>query len=294
MNYKSILKLSLIIGIISLIIFICNNINPQSNNTKNIVFNENDITILFIGSSRIKRSVNPEIIEKQTNRKTYNLGINEATFNQNIILAKYFTQQKGKKIIVIELSPSIKKIPVTFIKASNVIHPDIINFQKIIALYSETDLVTTINNLNNYLFTKLSIQESIKQITKSKKEELIGYVAEEANNYDNTDSFISFEDYSIKNKKNLEDYITKINYLLDLAKKNNTQIKFILPLTFNQETEKAIVFSLFNYIKDENKIKYSKDFLNQINKKEHLFDKNHLNSKGAKIYSNLISEHLIN
>jgi hypothetical protein len=293
MNYKSILKLSLIIGIISLIIFICNNINPQSNDTKNIVFNKNEISILFIGSSRVKRSVNPKIITKKTNRKTYNLGINEATFNQNIILAEYFTQQKGKKIIIIELSPNIKKIPVTFIKASNEIHPDLINFQKIIALYSETDFVTTINNLNNYLFTKLSIQESVKNITKSKKEELIGYVAEEVNNYNELESFISAKNYSISNEIDINEYISKINYLIDLASQNNTQIKFVVPLTYNQEAEKAIVFSIFNAIKDENKIKYSKDFINQIRKTEYLFDKNHFNAKGAKVYSNLISEYLI-
>ena len=113
-----------------------------------------------------------------------------------------------------------------------------------------------------------------------------GYIFSDKNNYHTTDSFLKMVDLERKTDQDLSEYYDLISHLNQVAKKHNTKIHFFLPLTFNKKQERDIVSTVFQFLSDEQKVKYTTGFLNSISNANNLRDKNHFNNKGAKVMTN--------
>ncbi len=65
-----------------------------------------DSIIYFIGSSRVRRSVDPDILEDCLKyKKVVNLGLRGSTFLSNSLIVEEIVKQNSPNAIVIELSP---------------------------------------------------------------------------------------------------------------------------------------------------------------------------------------------
>ncbi|WP_109852046.1 hypothetical protein [Aquimarina sp. AU58] len=268
----------------------------------NEISNIKGISYHFIGSSRVQQSINPKILKEHFgNRNINNLGINGSTFLSNCILADFLMKEKTSKVLFIELSPLKQELPSGFIKFSKEAN---INILKTIDKLAKNEsfrkrLLLKLNILNYLFFKKISVKEDVRRMLSQNDDDKgnikeMGFISLNESNFNSTSPFISYEEInspSTKNK-NLTSYQNYINYLLELSSENNSKIIFFLPITYRNEKEKNIVIPLYHSLPDSLKIKYSKSFLDSMVNSKYLSDENHLNSLGAKKYTNLLS-HLI-
>jgi hypothetical protein len=242
-------------------------------------------SICFVGSSRVKNGIDPTLLNQNNSKvKAYNFGVNGSTFYHNIIFSKYLIKNFNPKELFIELSPINYKI--------HIIHLDY-NID-IISLDYNIDIISLINLLapltdniktaEDFLFRKLSLRNSMRNlIYQDSIKDDIGYNYINENNYFTSESFLTIGDLYKKQNIDISAHINLIIDLKALAKKHDTKIRFFLPLTFNKIEEREIVSAVFQSLSKEDKVEYTNEFLTKISNSENLKDKNHLNSKGAKI-----------
>lgn len=241
----------------------------------------------FIGSSRVQRGIDPELLhEHSKENRVYNVGIRAGTFLHNFIMAEHIIKEYNPKELFIELSPIQAKINPTL---------ESLNINDLQLVIKYFNLLYFFEDTESYLFSKVTIRHSLKKIIMSNKTNLvngsyssisIGYEFIDENNYDTTNSFLTMEDLEIYNTYDITDHIHLIAQLHQISEKNHTTIRYFLPITFNREEERILVSKVFQSLSKEQKVPYTKDFLNSISKSIYLQDKNHLNHKGAKIMTN--------
>lgn len=233
----------------------------------------------FIGSSRVQRGIDPQLLnDNKEENKIYNFGISSSTFFHNIILAKHLIIKHKAKELFIELSPIIH----SYHPAPESLNMGITSMTAAIKYLSINGYIEYVES---YLFTRLSLKTTLKKLIQYNGDSLdkIGYRFNDKNKYYTTDSFLKIEDLEMKTDDDLSEYFDLILQLTQLAKKQNTKIRFFLPLTFQRKQEREIVSTIFNRLPNEQKVKYTEDFLNSISNADNLYDKNHFNNKGAKI-----------
>lgn len=256
-----------------------------------------DTSLFFIGSSRVKNSVNPSLINAHFhNLSVYNLGISGAGFLSNCVMADYIIQQSGYNIVFIELSPLLEEVPKDFWSFSY--HAEFNLFKSILWLTKEQSVrkqfLLLINVLNNYLFKFVYIyketRESLGLKGQDTKKNLIGFTASDTNNLDGSISFLNRVeiDTCTSIKFSLANMNGMIENLNTHAKENRAKIIFFLPITYNKGVEKSIVFPLYNLLSDSVKLNYSEQFLLSMAKNEYMKDHYHLNNRGATAYSQLL------
>lgn len=257
--------------------------------------------IYFVGSSRVKRSLNPEIIKKSTRNSTiYNVGISSSTFLSNCVIADYILNSKGKKIIFVELSPLLNELPSEVWHLSKQWDFNVLRTVfKLIQDQPLTDqIVRVLDILNIRLFAQFSITKEIEQLIRYKENKLntvwIGYDPSEEVAHEGTSSFLCKEDLSINisDLNIIKPYQDIINRLIIASKNNNTRLYFFLPITNKKKEEKQLIISLYNTLPKEIKLELTEKFISTISKENYLMDSNHLNRQGADVYSKYIGSQL--
>ena len=300
---KTFLKLLIFIGAISLFILIFNYV-LMDNYYKSYIDNINNINVkiknskyYFVGSSRVQSSINPENVEKIfTKGKIANLGMSSSLFISNCILTSSIINS-NKGVYFIELSP------------------DFIEFSKGLILFTEERSITLLKELDDlfqnenrynailyklkllkkYYSNQFSIQGKLKHLFIESKDTIVGYkVHKKISKINTVSSFLTYDEiYNNKTELRSISYNNYINYLMKLGKKHDSKIIFFLPVTSKTPEEKKIIISVFNSLHDSLKISFSKEFLKKISKSDYLYDRNHLNSEGARVYSKWLGEYLV-
>ncbi|MFK7979082.1 MAG: hypothetical protein AB8G86_03800 [Saprospiraceae bacterium] len=228
----------------------------------------------FIGSSRVKSYINPEILNKK-NKDIYNIGVNGSTFLNNIILAEKLITKYQASELFIELSG----IHTDYREDHIVLGISIFDYLKVVPA---TGLVETIET---YLFWKFNLRLIFKKLILSESSN-VGYQSSKNNDYKEDDSFLKWEDIANNCKYDISQYEELVAYLLKIADTHHTKISFFLPLTFEREEERCMVSAVFRALPNELRVNYTKAFLTDIRNPIYLRDKNHFNDKGAEVMTN--------
>ncbi len=300
---KSFIKGIFIAGFIISIVLIFNRkeSNQTSLFTKEIIKGISeaplDTSYYFLGSSRVQRSIDPILMSKKSKKENvYNLGISGSTFLNNCILADYLIRSNKKKKIFIELSPiipSLKPGLLNFADASS-LNP----FRSILRLQRKESYLDQamfqLKLYNDYLFSKINIKEGLKKHIPGLSKKIshqIGYSEDTKKGAKSITSFITYKEINIqhKSKINLNKYHNYIEHLDSLAARHQTKIVFFLPITYKSPKEKDIVIPLFQSLRSNQKLAYSKHFISTITNSDYLLDINHFNKFGAETYTSLLS-----
>ncbi len=260
-------------------------INTADELKKQIDFANKSPKIYFVGTSRVRRSVNTDQLQKTFKLKgIYNLGLSKSSFLYNYLLAKRLIKiSPPQSTIFIELCSSQPTPPVSYKYFFS--ETDCINLLKLHLTLSEK-----IEKIDNIIFHFLSLKESIKILFESNltlKPE-IGYVNDSSIYKGSNKTVITFQEIANVNKELnpvQHKYLHFIEELINEGKENNINIIFFVPTTIKDIKEKTLTFPIFNKILPENRWFYSPLFLNNMKKRSYLFDENHLNKYGAKIYT---------
>ena len=300
---KSILKLICLSAIIILLTLIVNKVtadNYRKLYIKNInekVESLKDSSYFFIGSSRVQKSINAQEVNKVfKNRNIVNLGITASTFISNCLLAESI-MKKNSGVFFIELSPTIFKLSEGLVLFSKEMEIDLLKGANQLFHKEKTysRYVHMLKIYGSYLFIKYSYQRKIRSLFRTNEMILVGFDPNDKTQ--KTHSISSFLTYNelvdAKNKQvKLDSYKNYINYLTDLSVQHKSKIVFFLPLTYKSVGERNIVIPLYQSLPDSLKVVYSEKFLNEITNTDYLNDINHLNTKGAKVYSQWLGEYL--
>jgi len=255
---------------------------------------QSDTSIFFIGSSRVKKSINPSILQQEIPGKNiFNLGISGGTFLSNHIMANYAMQLKGHKILFIELSSTrliFTKDLVNFCKTKDI---EFMNaaFQATRFLSFSDRIEVGLQTVNWYLFQFLSFRNEFKWLIQPAQvkevEPWIGYTRLVGSKGNFSPLFLEKKDIKTTSITNstIENQYKIIESLQEKAQKYDVKIVYFLPTTFAKETEKSNMLALYSKLKSAQRLDFTTHFFSQVIKKEHLYDYNHFNITGAAIYT---------
>lgn len=272
--------------------------------------NESKFNVLFFGSSRTYRQIDPKIIDsrlKSYKIKSFNFG-SPATFNpEALILYKEFLKKQvdSKKIYVF-----LELTQLTPISNVNTLSPRsyyYLNFDvfKFVFKYSRFERNTFLYSyfkgffLNYILPFKQSYRESEKRFLGRNKD---GYYPLDLDIKDNFSKSIDLKNRNLgflkdtlslkKYKKNTifkselnKVYIDYLDELVKISDKKNIKLFFIIP-------PRVFIPSYFKTNKLKDRIIDIASFQNnpKLFLVKNNFDNGHLNSFGAEIYSNMLAE----
>lgn len=298
---KSIIKLALIIFMLSTLIigtkqfssyWIGNN-SDFSEILKQIEESK-DTSFYFIGSSRVRANINTTIIKDYFEKQAFNCGVNASTFLSNCLLANFLIQDQKPKVIIIELALFKTNLPKAFFNFSDAANFDFLS--NINLLMRQESLLNQIPIIlqvySHYFAEKILIGSEARKIIGLYREEVnpMGAVARHNQYYDSNAPFLTYEE--LEEYKNFYSQVTlqenMSQTLSQIAVQNNAKVKFILPISYNNEQEKKVLIPIYHALPDSLKITYPKAFFTEINKAQYLADNIHLNSKGADKHTQLL------
>lgn len=274
-----------ILFIIGVKIVINSKINPANELKKQINFANKSSKIYFIGTSRVRKSINTNQLKKSFRlNEIYNLGLASSSFLYNYLLAKKLIEiSPPQSTIFIELCTS-QPTPPSFYKYFYT-DTDCINLLKLHFTLSDN-----FEKLDNILFYFLSIKETIRVLfdLNLAPKPGIGYDSDSKVFIGSNKTMITFQEI-LKANHELNSiqlkYLHIIEGLISDGKRKNINIVFFVPTTFKNVKEKKVVLPIFNKIPSENRWFYTSLFLSKMRKMSYLSDENHLNKYGAKIYT---------
>ncbi len=287
--------------IVSLILMVKKSVQENYSVQGQVNSNQNETlkttSLYFIGSSRVDMSIDKTIMDSAfTEHNFFKLGITGSTFLGNSIIAEKIIKTTGHKIICMELSALLNELPESVIQSSgsrtqalkaalritqeqsiaekSMMLMDILNQQFFSAASIKGDIIKLFAKMQN-----VKVEQERKEFDPHKK-----------NNLKDNSSFLKYTDLSqsIVRADNLIKYKQIIEYLNRLAERHHAELIFFLPLTYNKQSERDIVLSVFNQLPASMKLGYTNHFLQEISKPEYLYDKNHLNKEGAITNSRLL------
>lgn len=271
-------------------------ISHRTNFPKQTQINK-DTTFYFIGSSRVRSGVAPNIIEPHfENTNVVNLGIIGGTFLSNCIVADHIIQQEGDKVLFIELSPLQDNVPSGLSTFASKYEINLLaSIFRITTHFSLSEKAVMLGNIvNQRIFSTISLTHDIQSIIsfdEIQKERRAGLASSNAgNDRYGVSSFLTFNEIEgvSYNTNLLSKYHQTISFLKNLADQHQAQLIFFLPITFNKQAERDIVIPLYNTLPDEMKLEYTKHFLDQMAHSKYLQNRNHLNQQGAEAFSQMI------
>jgi hypothetical protein len=255
-----------------------------------------DTAFIFIGSSRVRKSIDPQIIKSHFDKfNVVNLGIQGGNFLSSSVMADIVVQQNnGHKVLFIELALLRDELPDGVFNFSSLTGSSpassVIELTEGQSFAAQSMLMSNI--VNHQLFKTVTLRDEVRQIIgyKLDNDPEIGFLPYENNDWHDTNSFLMWEEIntSCANAIDLTKYMAIVNYLERLAKSNDSQIVFFLPVTYTSQVERDIVTALYRRLPGTMKLEYTENFLNEITRAEYLGDQNHLNKQGADTYSRLL------
>ncbi len=290
---KTIIKIFLISTSLLIFFVVASGNNSGNSRAKQIAWklaDDNGGKIYFVGSSRVKRSINEQLLSAYFSDSVRNLGLTQGTFLTNLIVLEHLAKIQGEKIIFVELSMFSNKISSELTSASqeadiNVLESvktitDSYSFHRKLNIYSST--IDQLIHARSIRFRE-KVQELLTLNSSDMRKQLNQAVLSDS-------SFLKVTDCQIMKQVTFNSavYWDQINRLNGLFQRSGSRMYFFLPTTFKSEKERQEVLNVFHQIPEEMKLIYSESFLEEITDSRYLLDPNHLNSEGAIKYSQLM------
>ncbi|AWL10315.1 hypothetical protein HME7025_02475 [Aquirufa nivalisilvae] len=247
-----------------------------------------------MGSSRFQRGVDINLLKGALSKwNIMHLGLAGNTLAQTLYLANLFKELPGNKVVIIELTPYKRTFPESFKYAGAYLNiPNFLeNYYRYISASRHDNFTLPILNYQEFYFwnTLTEIQNQLKVIFKGEnnyKVIPIGFVPSSDANCNSVGSFLTTRDLSHYSSSGLNKTMwSKINNLLNQQKERDFKVIFVLPITSRREGEYIQEIPVFNKIPIDSKWQYDDVFLEQMAKPLNLADNNHLNVRGAYVYS---------
>lgn len=266
---------------------------------------DSDSSVYFIGSSRLQKSLDPKILQDHfANFQIMNLGISGSNFLSNCVMAEIVLQRPGHNILFIELAPILEELPDGVYRAASQTA-----FSPLASVYAFTANQSypeqsrlMLNILNRELYKSVTIREEVFDLAgysvDVQKTNWIGFDPYDKNEWHDSNSFLTWQEINAAHPVtvDLEKYSAMISRLDVLAKRKGCRIVFFLPITVREPVEKHIILPLYHTLQDSMKFEFTSDFMSMITQSAYLGDQNHLNRKGAEVYSRsivpLLQKHL--
>ena len=250
-----------------------------------------DYSNLFIlGSSRAMHHYNSRLIQQNLGLSVYNAGIGGyGLFLNYAMLSTRIEENKIPDIVILDIAPNVIDDLKSYEKLNSLLpfYKNYPSFKRIIKLnpsFTKLSLLfnTVVFNSTLYDFVKnLSFLENFER----------GYMPLKS-----TLDSLSFVGFHLENNKidknKLEIYVK----LIDLCNKNNIRLFVVVSPCYEKFDVKNIIIDKFRGIAEKNDIVFY-DFSSDTTfaEKAYLFkDQLHLNSKGANIFSEIISKKIKN
>jgi len=249
---------------------------------------ENDIDVLFMGSSNMFCTIDPVALYEDYGIAAYNFGSSSQSLNISYLYLKEALKYQQPKIVVLEMlssnSDTYQKLPEEALRwgFSNLkFSPD-----KYITLYDELGKIDF--EYLSYIFPLLRYKDRWSELSK----EDFDYLRSDKTNYDKgfygssiiTEEEVNFDYYNEKSDFELaSSNIMALEKIIDLCSKNNIQLMFFKSPTaknwncsmseaiLNYSQKYNITFIDYNEYIDDLKLDLKKDFR----------DLGHLNITGA-------------
>ncbi|MHA8087441.1 hypothetical protein [Aquirufa sp. Wall-65K1] len=249
----------------------------------------NSKTIFFIGSSRVMRSINTQLLNDSLDEcESINVGVSGNSLAQNLYLANYLKNKPGFKVLFIELSRYKKNRPNSIVAQTLglINYPD--SYYEFI--HDCPSVTRILNNWESDVWEYLNNTQSIiKQILSQErilKYQMIGFAPVFNSSYRKTDSFISEKDLLEFSNGTIDmEVMGRVQELLHGQVKGNYRVIFLLPVTTMEKSELKFTVPIFQNIPMNNKWYYDSPFIQAISHPKYLADKNHLNYQGSVIYT---------
>ncbi len=263
------------------------------------------LKVYFIGSSRTKAAVNDDEINEAVsgNYRFINLGIASSTISQHYYLARHISNQKGKKILFVEMSGFRREHSANVAVAHYLLRltGSSLNYYKSVdsIVGPENSFVPSFKSYQRSVFNTFKIaQVALKSIIgfHPRCENHFGYKPLGQLRNSGPGPLLRpahFEQYaSAKTNLFIERYIQAFKNL----EKSTPGLKiiFILPFTSYREMEREQMIPSYLKLDSSDKVAYPQILYDQINDSTFLADNNHLNQKGAKIYTEFFTQYLTN
>ena len=266
-----------------------------------------DTSLYFIGSSRVQKSVNPKLLQDYfRNFQVINLGISGGNFLSNCVMAEIVLKRPGNKVVFIELAPILDELPdALYSVASQTTDFSPSGSARAFATnrsYAEqSTLMLTI--LNRELYKSVTIREELFDIlgfnVRKSNSNWIGFDPYDKNECEDARSFLTWQEIHSETEVavDLSKYAAMISRLELLANEGDSRIVFFLPITIRERLEKRIILPLYRTLPDSMKLEFTPGFLSGLSQPGFLGDENHLNRRGAEVYSTslvpLLENHLL-
>ncbi len=253
--------------------------------------NEKSSTLFFLGSSRIMKSVNPNVLnDSLPDWETINFGMSGNSLAQNLYFAQFLSKMPGKKVLFIELTKFKSEMPISFTYTAKVLGLPDFPFSYYQYTYVNQDFKSKFEHTEKMFWDWITKQQmGIKGLISGEIDQsykIMGYTPVYESNYPHHDSFITRQDlvtYS-KGKVDLEIW-KRIEEIIKLQVKGHLKVVFLMPLNYKSKDELALQIPIYSTLPSSLKWEYDDLFLKDIKKAKYLEDRNHLNYQGSLIYS---------
>lgn len=250
--------------------------------------------VFIIGSSRVNLGMDTSVLKNRIKDSRFIIiGLSSNSFLYNSRLA-YKIIQKASPGDLVFFELSIAKL----------LPPNYYLF-----IYSSTDLVSVVKQylysmpltlfytgeLIRYLFSINGLPGVIQQYI-NRDHPSFGFTSSTVRFQGNTESIITENDLNNLPKSNQKsdfEFNMILQNLIKMAASKKIRLIFVLPVTINRPVEKRIDLINFHSIPNENKWRYSSNFLTKINNVDYLSDPNHLNSFGAALYTHELADFIL-
>jgi hypothetical protein len=252
--------------------------------------------ILIFGSSRANHHYVPEIFEDSLHCSFYNTGRDGNFILYNFAIFKAITKRYHPNILIFDINPDeIEYTTNSYERLSNLLpyyhsHPEIRSTVNLRNPFEPIKLISSIYPYNSMLIT---IAIGNLEYNKKRKSDNKGYVPifkkMENEKIDTT---------QIIGKKNIacidENKMHALKDIIIACKQQKIRLIFVQSPTFIFKKE-SYYNSLFLQMCSENDVSYF-DFSNQkifINHPDYFADRSHLNDHGAKIFSSMVANKIL-
>ena len=251
-----------------------------------------DNACYFVGSSRVQRGLDPAMI----GANAYNLGVAGSTFLSNALISFKLMESSQPKILFFELSMLTASVPVELLSHEGElglqIRETVADLFPQLSLREQAMLRWGMLNrkLTEHLFIDEEIRDRVRNVA-AHSDGLFGYQPAVINECDTIASMLSMDD--LRRPVDPEVYRLyqgPVERLQARALASNSRLIFLLPLTVGSAAEKQAVLAIYRALLAEDKLVMTEQFFASIRHPEYLMNANHLNARGAAVYSAWLAE----
>ncbi|MEY3052341.1 MAG: hypothetical protein RLY31_2126 [Bacteroidota bacterium] len=253
-------------------------------------------SLYFVGSSRIRQGISPEVIAacQPAGTKVYNMGAARTNLYHTSLLAAYIMDQPGRKTLYLEFSKPSRKIllePLIAMRDLGVRNTSsFLDVLRSTAGYQQR--LQVVEAYLQYLVSQCNIRSILKiSLFPDSEQPPYYHKTNHANKYDRLDSYLREEDLLPLAMPQQDMLLTSlVTALVEKAERTDTKLFFLLPLTVLSDREREWNSKHFRSLPDSLRFDYTPEQIRSIRKTEYLLDQNHFNIYGAKVWSSFFCD----